>query len=94
MNDAIGERQNSDRALDRLAAQRFLYGRIELVENSRLFLIVLVVALLIAALPLQIELISQGATILVVLLWFIDQVFLMFMGRAKERGSCRNPGGL
>ena len=88
MRDEIHERQNSDWALDRLAAQRLLYGQAKSVGNLRLALMVLVAVLLLAGLAVQEESFSQGATIAVLLLWFIDQVALVpCAGRKREEAA-------
>ena len=86
MREDIRERQNSERSLDRLAAQRLLYQQVKSVENWRLALILLVAVLLLAGLALEAGPFSQGATMVVVLLWFIDQVVLVpWAGRKKKK---------
>ena len=76
MREEIGERQNSEWSLDRLAAQRLLYGQAKSVENWRLGVILLVVVLLLSGLALESGTFSQAATVAVVLLWLVDQVVL------------------
>ena len=88
MREQIGERQNSQWSLDRLAAQRLLYGRAKRVENLRLAAIVLVAVLLLCALAAESGAFSQGATMAVVLLWFVDQVVLVpWAGRMREEAA-------
>ena len=87
----IRERQNRPRSLDRLAAQRWLYGRAKKVENWRLVSAVAVAGLLLSGLLIEAELYSQLATIIVVGLWFIDQVVLVPSGdgRKEEAAAIR-----
>lgn len=88
MREGIRERQNSEWALDRLAAQRLLYGQAKCVEGLRLALTLLVAVLLLAALAVKAEPFSEGATIAVVVLWFIDQVALVpWAGRKREEAA-------
>ena len=77
MREEIRERQNSEWSLDRLAAQRLLYGQAKSVEGLRLALILLVAMLLLVGLAVRAEPFSEGATMAVVLLWFIDQVAMV-----------------
>ena len=84
----IRKRQNSERSLDRLAAQRFLYRQAKTVENWRLALVLFVAVLLLTGLAVEAAPFSQGATIVVVLLWFVDQVVLVrCAGRMKEEAA-------
>ena len=83
----IRERQNSERSLDRLAAQRFLYRRVKTVENWRLVLVLVVAGLLLTGLTVKAGPFSQGATMAVVLLWFVDQVLVRSAGRKKEEAA-------
>ena len=88
MREEIRERQNSDWALDRLAAQRLLYRQVKSTENWRLASILVVAALLLSGLAVEAGPFSQGATMAVVLLWFIDQVVLVpWVGRKKEEAA-------
>ena len=88
MREEICRRQNSDWSLDRLAAQRFLYGKAKLVEGLRLGLIVVVGALLLVGLMVRAESFSEWATMAVVLLWFIDQIALVpWAARKREEAA-------
>ena len=73
----IRERQNNSRSIERLVAQRWLYGRAKNVENWRLMSVVAVTGLLLLGLAIEAEVYSQLATIIVVLLWFLDQAILV-----------------
>ena len=84
----IQERQNSERSLDRLVAQRLLYRRVKTVENWRLASVVVVAGLLLWSLGAEGGLSSELGTIVVVLLWFADQVFLVRRaGRMKQEAA-------
>ncbi len=84
----IRERQNDEWSLDRLAAQRYLYRQVKAVENWRLVLVLVVAALLILGLAFEAASFSQVATIVVVLLWFVDQIVLVrSAGRKKEEAA-------
>ena len=88
MREEIRERQNSGWSLDRLAAQRILYGQVKCVENLRLAAILLVSVLLLLAVAAESGAFSQGATMAVVLLWFIDQVTLVpWAARMREEAA-------
>ena len=88
MREDIRKRQNSEWALDRLVVQRLLYRQVKSVENWRLTLILLVAVLLLSGLAMGAGTYSQGATMAVVLLWFIDQVLLVpCVGRKKEEAA-------
>ena len=88
MREDIRERQNSERSLDRLAAQHLVYRWVKIVENWRLVLVVFVAVLLLAGLAVEADPFSQGATMAVVLLWFVDQVVLVrCAGRMKEEAA-------
>ena len=84
MREEIGERQNSEWSLDRLAAQRLLYGQAKSIENCRLLSILLVVVLLLVGLSVDAGPSGQGATMAIVLLWFVDQVLLALCVVRKE----------
>ena len=85
---SIRERQNDQRSLDRLIAQRFLYRRVKSVENWRLVSMAAVGGLLLWGLAAEGGLCSQLATILVVLLWFVDQgVLVGCAGGMKEEAA-------
>ena len=77
MREDIRERQNSERSLDRLAAQRLLYRQVKTVENWRLVSVFFVAGLLLSGLVMEEGPFSQGATMVVVLLWFVDQVVVV-----------------
>ena len=84
----IRERQNRVWSLDRLAAQRLVYRQVKIVENWRLALVLVVAGLLIAGLTVKAAPLSQGATMAVVLLWFVDQVVLVrSAGRKQEEAA-------
>ena len=84
----VRERQNSQRSLDRLVAQRFLYREVKSIENWRLALLVFVAALLLWGLVAEGGALIQVATTLVVFLWFLDQVVLVrCAGRMKEEAA-------
>ena len=88
MREDIRERQNSEQSLDRLAAQRFLYRQVKIVENLRLVSVFFVAVLLLTGLAVEMSLFSQGATMAVVLLWFVDQVVLVRCAdRMKEEAA-------
>ena len=85
---SVRERQNSQRSLDRLVAQRFLYRQVKSVENWRLALLVFVVALLLWGLVAGGEPFVRVATTVVVFLWFLDQVILVrCTGQMKEEAA-------
>ena len=85
---SIRERQNDQRSLDRLIAQRFLYRRLKTVENWRLMSVVIVAGLLLWDLAAEGSPFSQLATTIVVLLWFVDRVVLVrFASRVKEEAA-------
>ena len=85
---SIRERQNDQRSLDRLIAQRFLYRRVKSVENWRLVSMAAVGGLLLWGLAAEGGLFSQLATIIVVMLWFVDQVVLVwFASRRKQEAA-------
>ena len=93
MNNEIHERQNIDWSLDRLVAQRTLYRSAKSLENLRLSLIILVVFLLIVAFFLRVNEFIQSSTVIVVLLWFLDQAVLPTANRQeKGRSSYRSRG--
>ncbi len=73
----IRERQNRPWSLERLVAQRWLYSRAKRVENWRLVSVLAVVGLLLLDLAVDAELYSQLATMVVVVLWFLDQAVLV-----------------
>ena len=63
--------------MDRLAAQRLLYGQVKNVENLRLASVFFVAILLLSGLAVEVDSFSQWATMAVLLLWFVDQVVLV-----------------
>ena len=73
----VRERQNEQHSLDRLIAQRFLYRRAKKVESWRLLSVIFVAGLLLWGLAAEGVSVSQVATFIVVLLWFLDQVLLV-----------------
>ena len=84
----IRERQNSPWSLERLAAQRWLYGQAQKVENWRLMSVVAVAGLLLLGLAMEGALYSQLATIIIVVLWFCDQAVLVRWADAvKEKAA-------
>ena len=88
MRREIQERQNSEGSLDRLAAQRLLYQTAKTAENWRLVLVLFVAAVLLTGLALGSVPFSQGATMAILLSWFIDQVVLArCSGRMKEEAA-------
>ena len=88
MREQIREQQNSEWSLDRLVAQRLLYGQAKSVEGLRLALTLLVAILLLVGLAVNAEPFSEGATMAIVLLWFIDQVALVpWAGHKREEAA-------
>ena len=84
----IRERQNRPWSLERLAAQRWLYGRAKKVENWRLMSVLAVAGLLLLGLAVEAELYSQLATMIVVVLWFLDQaVMVRLVDGMKEEAA-------
>ncbi len=84
----VRERQNSQRSLDRLVAQRLLYRQVKSVENWRLASLVFVAVLLLWGLVAEGGPFIQVATTVVVFLWFLDQVVLVrCTGRLKEEAA-------
>ena len=83
----IRERQNRPSSLDRLAAQRWLYGQAKKVENWRFVCAVAVAGLLLSGLVIEAELYSLLATISIVGLWFFDQVVLVRSGDGKKEAA-------
>ena len=81
----IRERQNRQQSLDRLAAQRWLYGRAKRVENWRLVSVVAVSVVLVVGLVVEPELYGQLATMIVVGLWFLDQAVLVRCGDGTKK---------
>lgn len=85
---SVRERQNEQRSLDRLVAQRFRYRQAKVVECWRLAAVLAVAALLLGGLAADGGIFGQAATVVVVLLWFIDQVFLVrCAGRMKAEAA-------
>ena len=84
----IRERQNTPWALDRLVAQRWLYGRAKRVENLRLMSVLAVAVLLLSGLAVEADWYSQLATMIVVALWFLDQaVMVRLVDGMKEEAA-------
>lgn len=85
---SIRERQNDQRSLDRLVAQRLLYRHVKTIENWRLVSVLVTAGLLLWGLAEAGETFSQVATVIVVLLWFVDQVVMVrYAGRMKEEAA-------
>ena len=85
---SVRKRQNDQRSLDRLVAQRFLYRQAKKVESLRLLSLVVVVGSLLWGLAAEGGSISQWATLIVVLLWFLDQVLLVpLAGQIKAEAA-------
>lgn len=84
----IRERQNTPWALDRLVAQRWLYGRAKRVENLRLMSVLAVAVLLLSSLAVEADWYSQLATMIVVAMWFLDQaVMVRLVDGMKEEAA-------
>ena len=84
----ISERQNCPRSLDRLFALRLLYRRVKRVEGWRLVSVVAVVGLSLSGAVGDGGLSSQIATMVVLLLWSVDQALLVaWAGRMKEEAA-------
>ena len=84
----VRKRQNDQRSLDRLVAQRFLYRQAKKIEGLRLLSVIVVAGLLLWGLAVERESISQWATLIVVLLWFLDQVVMVpLIGRIKAEAA-------
>lgn len=84
----IRERQNNPWSLDRLAAQRWLYGQAKRVENWRMLSVLVVASVLLVGLAMEAELYRQLATMIIVALWFVDQAVLVrWADRRKEEAA-------
>ena len=85
----IRERQNRPGSVERLIAQRWLYGRAKTVEHWRLISVLVVAVLLLVGLGVNAEQYSQVATIIVVVLWFLDQAVMLPLvdGRKEEAAA-------
>ena len=84
----IRERQNSQRSLERLAAQRWLYRQVKKVEGVRLGGVVAVAGLALWGLTWKTGSYGHVATVMVVLLWFVDQPLLArWADRMKEEAA-------
>ena len=85
---SVRERQIEQWSLDRLVAQRLLYRQVKTVENWRLLSMVVVAGLLLWGLAARGGPFSQAATIIVVSLWFVDQVvWVRFASRTKQEAA-------
>ncbi len=85
---SIRERQNSQRSLERLAALRWLYRQVKKVEGVRLGGVVAVAVVALWGLTREAGSDSHAATVIVVLLWFVDQPLLARWGdRMKEEAA-------
>lgn len=78
----IQERQNSERSRERLVAKRWLYSRVKVVEGWRLAFVMVVAAVALAGLGMDSDEFSRVATVVIVLLWGVDQAVLT---RCAER---------
>lgn len=85
MMSDIAERQNSPDALKRLAAQRWLYGKAKDLAGWRLGSGLLAVALLASVPFVEWEPHRRLATIVVVLLWFLDHCALIPWAEKKKQ---------
>ena len=84
----VRERQNDQRSLDRLVAQRLLYRHVKSVESVRLVSMLVVAGLLLWGLAAGGGPFSHAAVVVVVLLWFVDQAVLVpLAGRMKEEAA-------
>ena len=84
----IRERQNCQRSQERLAAQRWLYRQVKKVEGVRLVGVVAVAGFALWGLTREAESYGHVATVLVVLLWFVDQpVLVRWADRMKEEAA-------
>ena len=84
----VRERQNNQWSMDRLVAQRLLYRHVKTVENWRLVSMLVVAVLLLWGLAAEGGHISQVATVIVVFLWFVDQVALVpLAGQMKKEAA-------
>jgi len=70
----VRERQNKQCSLDKLVAQRFLYRRAKWVEILRRLSVVIIAVVLLLGLAAEREIFSQVAALIVVILWFLDQM--------------------
>ncbi len=92
IHESIDERQNSTESLDKLAAQRLLYRKVNKVELARLGLLFSVVVVLFAGLafgPATMgEHVGLGGALAVVLFWIVDQLCLVPLAqRIKEEAA-------
>ena len=84
----IRERQNSERSRERLVAQRWLYSRVKKLEGWRLGFLVIVALLALTGLAVNVAEFSRVATVVVVLLWGVDQsVLIRCAERKKEEAA-------
>ena len=72
---SIQEKQNLPESLEKLAAQRFLYGCAKKMRNISLFLILLVAILGLIASVSEKQNFLQYIPVLTLLIWFLDQQF-------------------
>ena len=72
---SIQEKQNLPESLEKLAAQRFLYGRAKKMRNTSILLILLVAILGFIASVSQKQDFLQYVPVLTLLIWFLDQQF-------------------
>lgn len=84
----VRERQNDQRSLDRLVAQRLLYRHVKTIENWRLVSVLVTAGLALWGLTAEGETFGQVATVIVVLLWCVDQVVMVrWAGRMQEEAA-------
>ncbi len=72
---SIQKKQNLPESLEKLAAQRFLYGRAKKMRNISLLLILLVAVLGLVASVSEKQDFLQYVPVLTLLIWFLDQQF-------------------
>lgn len=72
---SIQEKQNFPESLEKLAAQRFLYGRAKKMRNMSILLILLVAVMGLIASVSEKQDFPQYVPVLTLLLWFLDQQF-------------------
>ena len=72
---SIQEKQNFPESLEKLAAQRFLYGRAKKMRNMSILLILLVAIMGLIASVTEKQGFLQYVPVLTLLIWFLDQQF-------------------
>ena len=98
IHESIDERQNSTESLDKLAAQRLLYRKVNKVELARLGLLFSVVVVLFAGLafgPATMgEHVGLGGALAVVLFWIVDSALSGSFGATDQRRGSDHSTGL